>query len=113
MPTTIFSRWDVVTVPFPYVERAETKRRPALAISAPALQERHGLLWVVMITSADNPPWPQDVAIGELGRAGLPAPSVVRVAKIATVMAAHCERRGTLAAKDRQAVAAILRRYFE
>jgi hypothetical protein len=36
-----------------------------------------------MITSADNAPWSCDVTIANLARAGLPAPSVVRPAKIA------------------------------
>jgi hypothetical protein len=43
----------------------------------------HGVVWVAMITSADNERSPSDVAIADLGRAGLPAPSVVRPAKIA------------------------------
>lgn len=112
MPTTVFSRWDVVTVPFPFVERSETGRRPALVVSLPALQELHGLLWVAMITSADNPPWPLDARIDDLEKARLPAPSVVRAAKMATVPADRCDRRGTLAVKDRNAVAGALRRYF-
>lgn len=38
-----------------------------------------------MITSAGNMPWACDVAIADRAGAGLPAPSVVRPAKIATV----------------------------
>jgi mRNA interferase MazF len=38
-----------------------------------------------MITSARNRGWPGDVAITNLKSAGLPAPSVVRTAKIATI----------------------------
>ena len=46
-----------------------------------------------MITSADNAPWGSDVAIADLDRAGLPAPSVVRPAKIACIDAARIDRR--------------------
>ena len=73
-----FKSFDVVAVPFPYVEREVRKRRPTVVVSDPVLSERHGLLWVVMVTSAANPSWPDDVAIGDLAMAGLPKPSVVR-----------------------------------
>jgi len=53
----------------------------------------HGLVWVAMITSADNAPWPSDVAIAELHRAGLPAPSMVRPAKIACIEPDRIDRR--------------------
>jgi mRNA-degrading endonuclease toxin of MazEF toxin-antitoxin module len=46
-----------------------------------------------MITSAGNPPWSSDVAIADLARAGLPAPSVVRTAKIACIEPSRIERR--------------------
>jgi hypothetical protein len=40
-----------------------------------------------MITSAEHSGWLGDVAISDLDRAGLPAPSIVRPAKIATIEA--------------------------
>lgn len=44
------------------------------------------LIWVVMITSAANAPWPQDVAVGDDYRGmGLPIPSVIRPAKVAAL----------------------------
>jgi mRNA interferase MazF len=46
-----------------------------------------------MVTSADNEPWPGDVTISDPKRAGLPAPSVVRPAKIACIYPARIERR--------------------
>ena len=59
-------------------------------------------------TSAENRGRTGDVAISDLDRAGLPAPSIVRTAKIATVEADHVEPLGTLAAGDRAAVATAL-----
>jgi mRNA interferase MazF len=38
-----------------------------------------------MITSAKNPRWDNDCEIADLKSCGLPAPSVVRPAKIATI----------------------------
>jgi mRNA interferase MazF len=91
-----FNPFDVVVVPFPYADRLAEKRRPALVISNRKLAI-HGVIWVAMITSAENQAWPGDVPITNLERAGLPAPSVVRPVKIACIDAERIDRRiGTL-----------------
>jgi len=87
-----FDPFDVVVVPFPYADRLAEKRRPALVISSRKLAT-HGLIWLAMITSADNDAWSSDVAITDLDRAGLPAASVVRPAKIACIEPNRIDRR--------------------
>ena len=87
-----FAAFDIVVVPFPYADRLAEKRRPALVISGPKLA-RYGLAWLAMITSAENDPWTTDVAITDLDRAGLPAPSVIRPAKIACIELSRIDRR--------------------
>jgi mRNA interferase MazF len=87
-----FDAFDIIVVPFPYADRLAEKRRPALVISNRRLVPL-GLIWVAMITSAENAPWSCDVSIANFARAGLPAPSVVRVAKIACIEPARIERR--------------------
>ncbi len=97
--------FDVVVVPFPYADRLAEKRRPAVVISAPELEKRHRLVWLVMITSAANPAWPSDVLVSDLKTAALPAPSRIRPAKIATVDATRVLHRiGRLSAKDASAL---------
>ena len=91
-PERRFDPFDVVVVPFPYADRLAEKRRPALVISNRRLAA-HGLVWLAMITSADNEPWSSDVMISDLKRAGLPAPSVVRPAKIACIEPSRIDRR--------------------
>jgi mRNA interferase MazF len=108
----IFEEWDIVRVPFPYTDRPVRQRRPALVIAAGEIEVMHGLLWLVMITSAGNRGWPSDVGISDLRTAGLPAPSIVRSAKIATVDARDAQRLGTLPQADREAVASRLRDIF-
>jgi mRNA interferase MazF len=93
-----FSQGDVVKVPFPYSDRSTRQSRPALVVSTPLLEDAHGLLWVLMITSAENRGWPGDLAITNPAGAGLPAPSVIRTAKIATIEAAHASRLGRIPA---------------
>ena len=100
-------------MPFPYADRLAEKRRPAIVISAPALARAHGLVWLAMVTSAANRPWESDVAVSDLAITGLPAPSLVRPAKIATVDGDRILRKlGKLPAKDARAVAAQLRKFF-
>ena len=109
MPTSEgIAAWDVVVVPFPYSDRLAEKRRPALVISNRKLLG-FGLVWVAMITSAENEPWSCDVAIADLERAGLPAPSVVRPVKIASIEPARVFRQaGRLDKATARAVAAKL-----
>ena len=106
----MFATFDVVVVPFPYADRLAEKRRPAVVVSAPALEKRHGLVWLVMVTSVGNRRWAEDVDVSDLAAAGLPAPSLVRPTKIATADAARIVRRiGRLPAKDAQALRVALR----
>ena len=112
-----FERGDVVRVPFPfpYTDRSTRQHRPALVVSDGQVDDGDRLLWVVMITSADNRSWADDVPLGEsYAEAGLPAPSVIRPAKIATIDAAVATRLGRLGderlAQTMQAIRANLER---
>lgn len=107
MPT--FEVWDIVKVPFPYTDRPIRQNRPALVIAAGELEATHGLLWLAMITSAANRGWMGDVTISDLQVAGLPIPSIVRTAKVATIEARDAQRLGTLPSADRMAVSRSLR----
>ena len=89
-----FKQGDVIKVPFPYTDRPTRQSRPALVVSTGAIEDAHGLLWVVMITSAENRGWPGDVAVNNLAAAGLPAPSVIRTAKLATIEASDATELG-------------------
>jgi mRNA interferase MazF len=104
----IFEVWDIVKVPFPYTDRPVRQRRPALVVAADEIEAAHGLIRLIMITSAENRGWPDDVRISDLRTAGLPAPSIVRPAKIATVDAQDAQRLGILPIDDREAVASRL-----
>lgn len=104
--------WDVVKVPFPYTNRPIVQRRPALVVALPDAPGAPDLLWVLMVTSETNRAWPGDVRISDLGTAGLPAPSIVRVAKIATIEAQDAEPLGTLPDLDCTLVRRYLRAYL-
>ena len=95
-PMAIFRAGDIVRVPFPYADRPITQRRPALVVSDGTLGSGL-LLWVLMITSVENRPWPSDIAIPEAPElTGLAAPSIVRTVKLATIEAGTAETIGRL-----------------
>ena len=97
MPTSDFQQGDIVRVPFPYTDRNTRQHRPALVVSNGAIVEGNAQLGVVMITSAENRPWVGDVSLGRFYQeAGLPAPSVIRPVKIATIESAHAHKLGRI-----------------
>jgi len=74
----IYEPWDVVIVPFPFIEKGSTKRRPALVISKEAFNKGgHAIL--AMITTKTHLPWPGDTEIGYHADAGLHMPCIVRL----------------------------------
>ena len=101
--------WDLVKVPFPYTNRPVQQRRPALVVAIPDTPDAPNLLWVLMVTSVGNRGWPGDVVVSNLAEAGLPAASVVRPTKIATIEAGDAERIGCLPHVDRLQVTEALR----
>jgi mRNA-degrading endonuclease toxin of MazEF toxin-antitoxin module len=107
-----FAVWDIVKVPFPYTDRPVRQNRPALVIAAGELKAKHGLLWLAMITSAANRGWPGDVPISDLQAAGLPVPSIVRTAKVATIEARDAQPLGTLPPADRNPVSRSLQAWL-
>ncbi len=112
--TVGFNVWDVIKVPFPYVDRPIRQRRPALVIAASDVLTKNRLLWVAMITSAENRGWDGDVEIIDFATAGLPSASVVRAAKIVCIDARDAERMGVLPqGAERRAVAAAVVRQLE
>ena len=112
LPVNQLAVWDVVRVPFPYTDRPVRQRRPALMVAIPGLQAQLGVLWVLMITSAENRGWTGDVEVSDLLAAGLPVPSLVRTAKMATIDIGDAEWIGRLPEADRRKVTARLRQHL-
>ena len=97
----IFERFDVVVVPFPFVDSPTPKPRPALVLTTGAFNRANRHAVVAMITRATHTRWPSDHPIAELGPTGLRHASVVRW-KTFTLDNRIIQRRiGTLDSKDR------------
>ena len=93
--------WDIIKVPFPYTNRPVQQFRPALVIARSQNPGAPILLWVLMITSASHRRWIGDIEISDLVMAGLPAASIIRSAKVATVEAQDADTIGCLPPSDR------------
>ena len=71
--------------------------RPALVVSGRAIGGPVPLFWGVMITSAENRGWSDDVSLlDRYGECGLRIPCVIRCGKIATFEAAAAGAIGKL-----------------
>jgi mRNA interferase MazF len=103
-----FKQGDVIKVAFPYTDRPTRKSRPALVVSSSKLEELHGLLWVVMITSAQNKAWPKDITVSNLKKAGLPSPSVIRAVKIATIESVDASKIGSISPSQLKVVKQLI-----
>ncbi|MCP5352323.1 MAG: type II toxin-antitoxin system PemK/MazF family toxin [Chromatiales bacterium] len=108
-----FEAYDVVVVPFPFVDKAAGKRRPALVLSGNGFNGAHDQFLLAMITTAKISHWPSDVDLRDWSTAGLTQACKVRF-KVFTLEAARVVRRiGRLSDADRQAVARSLRAALE
>ncbi|MBE3131967.1 MAG: type II toxin-antitoxin system PemK/MazF family toxin [Acidobacteria bacterium] len=96
--------WDVVVVPFPFTDRPETRRRPALVVSQPAFNSR-GHTVLAMITSAAQAGWPGDSPIGDLASAGLSRPCIVRLKLFTLDNRFILKKAGRLSETERAGVA--------
>lgn len=100
----IYRQGDVIKVPFPYTNRTTRQHRPALVVSSENLEQFHRVLWVMMITSAENRGWPGDVSINDIVKAGLPVASIIRTAKIATIESGDAEKLGRISTGEQEQV---------
>ena len=108
-PSEIYEPWDVVVVPFPFVERFGAKRRPALVLSEADFNAA-GSTIMAMITTAPAGEWSSDVRIGDLDSAGLSTPCVVRFKLFTIDNRLLIRRAGQLSTRDRSVARKALRR---
>lgn len=105
--------FDVVVVPFPFIDSIHSKRRPALVLSSHLSFNKHVEASVlVMITSKTHSPWPLDVEITDLHAAGLEAKSVIRMKFFTLDHRLIFNKLGTLASFDKKAMTRCLRKLF-
>ncbi|MBN2059150.1 MAG: type II toxin-antitoxin system PemK/MazF family toxin [Deltaproteobacteria bacterium] len=109
-----YETFDVVVVPFPFTDSAQTKKRPALVLSGNSnFGNKIGHSVLAMITSKKNAPWPLDSDIINKKQSGLTAPSVVRM-KLFTLDNRFIIRKiGHLSDNDQKKVKQSLSQIFD
>lgn len=112
-PTKIYNQFDVVRVPFPFVDRSEVKWRPALVLSiAEMFNIPAGHSVMAMITSSIRHNWPLDYEVLDRVSAGLPVPSAVRFKLFTLDHRLIGSVLGRLGAEDSNATSRRLRELF-
>jgi mRNA interferase MazF len=106
--------FDLVLLPFPFTDLSTTKQRPCLILAAfePKGLPEHYV--VAMVTSRlDSFQFPGDTRLAKWREAGLPKPSIVRLAKVVTLEHSLIRKKlGTLEPNDRAAVCRQFRKTF-
>jgi len=104
MTMMTFDRWDVVEVPFPFVDRVKSKTRKAIVVSDSNFQNLNSACILMMITSATHSKWFGDTPIRDLESAGLKKGCVARL-KIFTLQESLIRTKvGQLSSADQERV---------
>jgi mRNA interferase MazF len=70
--------FDIVVVPFPFIDKPASKKRPALVLSNIDFNTT-GYSILSMITTKQKPIWPGDTQIRDIVACGLRSPCLVRL----------------------------------
>lgn len=74
----IYKQWEVVAVPFPFVDSIQRKKRPVLVLSNSKFNKTNKHFIGAMITTAKGVKWENDIEIDDITTAGLPVKSFIR-----------------------------------
>jgi mRNA interferase MazF len=111
-PSTIFNRFEIAVVPFPFVDLPKAKTRPALILSAARFNRENGHTLLAMITTVGHTRWPSDYQIQDLQPTGLRVACVVRWKLFTLDNRALGRRIGILGERDDQGCGAAFARIF-
>lgn len=112
-PINIYEAFDVVVVPFPFTDIPDTKKRPAVVLSSEdAFNSQARACVLAMVTSSLHAPWPGDVEISDLGSAGLPAKSLIRLKLFTLDHRLILKNIGRLNNKDQKSLSKSLQKIF-
>ena len=105
---------EVALVRFPFTDVASAKKRPALVLAHTTRSPRNRLATLAMITSqVEALKLPGDVLLTDWKAAGLLHPSLLRLAKVATVDGQLVDKTiGRLSARDLETAREAFHRVF-
>ena len=109
----IYKPFSVVTVPFPFTDKAQTKHRPALVLSHTNHQNETNHMTLLMITSAKQSSWKSDYTISDLKSTGLNSPSIIRQKLFTIDSRLVIENIGELSSQDIKNVKNQLQKHLD
>ena len=107
-----YEPYTVVAVPFPFTDKNQVKRRPAIVLSSEQHQEQSHHITLLMITSAKHSQWESDYLLTNLSTTGLTAPSVVRQKIFTLDIRLVIKKLGKLALPDYKEVITRLKKHI-
>jgi len=110
---TLYRKWDIIVVPFPFTDLTTVKKRPALVVSPDSYNKSGQDVVIAFLTSRmDVAPCFGDYRIRFWQESGLPKASLLRM-KFATIDREIIVKRiGRLCEKERGSVRNAMRRFF-
>ena len=105
----VLQAFDIVVVPFPFTDRAATKRRPALVLSNARFNQQAQHAVMAMITSTDQFAWAGDCPIHDLTAAGLTTACLIRLKLFTLDERLVIRKAGTLAVTEQKKLQATWR----
>ena len=112
MKTMICKSFDVVEIPFPFIDSPKSKKRKALVISNQGSNAKNNATTMAMITSATHSKWDMDTFISNLKTAGLKKNCYIRF-KIFTIDNYLIKNKsGELSQLDRTSFTENFQKYF-
>ena len=108
-----YNAFEIVLVPFPFIDSAQTKKRPAMILSsAQHFNTASESCVMAMITSKAHTPWPLDLEITDLPSAGLPVKSIIRMKFFTLSQSLIIKKLGILSSMDQKAISKTLKILF-
>lgn len=109
---TIYKKWDLILVSFPFTDFTSQKRRPALIVSPDNFNAGKDVTIVYITSQMQTPVRIGDYQIKSWMEAGLPKPSMVRM-KFATIdKSIVIKKLGRLEGGDRAEIERIIVAFF-
>ena len=107
-----FNQWDIVVVPFPFVDSAKSKPRPVVVLTNEDFNIANGHLVGAMITTASNTKWLGDIEIIDLSSTGLKHTSFIRMKLFTLDFRIGIRKIGQLSANDIDSFTTNLNEYI-
>lgn len=114
MPSmTVYKKWNIVLVPFPFTDLSSAKRRPALIVSPDNYNTGKDVVIAYITSQMYLPPRLGDYELQNWKEAGLPKPSKIRM-KFATIdKNIIVKKLGELKKEDSEEIEKVLLSFFK